>query len=184
MSDLVIRAATADELSTVEALLCEASAWLASRGIDQWQYPPHRDRITAALRRGECFLALRDGEPIATVQVDTHADPEFWKAGDQPDSALYVHRMAVSRKAAGANVGEMLLDWASERAATAGKAWVRLDAWKDNPGLHRYYEGIGFQLVRIVDLPHRRSGALYQRSTFRGHDTRSWRQRSTPGTTN
>jgi GNAT superfamily N-acetyltransferase len=99
------------------------------------------------------------------VQVDSSADPEFWEEGDGPDAALYVHRMAVSRKAAGANVGAVLLDWATERAFEAGKTWLRLDAWKDNPGLHRYYEKVGFQLVRIVDLPHRRSGALYQRPT-------------------
>jgi GNAT superfamily N-acetyltransferase len=163
VSDIEIRAARLDELATVEALLSGASTWLASRGIDQWQYPPRRDRITQALQRGECFLAVRDGEAIATVQVDAFADPEFWDAADGPEAALYVHRMAVSRKAAGENVGAVLLDWAAERAADAGKSWLRLDAWKDNPGLHRYYERVGFDLVRIVDLPHRRSGALYQR---------------------
>jgi GNAT superfamily N-acetyltransferase len=160
-----IRAARLDELSTVEALLSEASTWLASRGIDQWQYPPHRDRITQALQRGECFLAIREGEAIATLQVDSFADPEFWRSEDQPDAALYVHRMAVSRKAAGANVGQVMLDWATKRAAAASKRWLRLDAWKDNVGLHSYYERTGFQLVRIVNLPHRRSGALYQRPT-------------------
>jgi ribosomal protein S18 acetylase RimI-like enzyme len=76
-----------------------------------------------------------------------------------------VHRMAVSRKAAGANVGQVMLDWATKRAAAASKRWLRLDAWKDNVGLHSYYERTGFQLVRIVNLPHRRSGALYQRPT-------------------
>ncbi|MEW2523163.1 GNAT family N-acetyltransferase [Actinacidiphila alni] len=161
--DLHIRAARPDELSQVEHLLREASAWLASRGIDQWQFPPHRDRITAALERGEVFLALVDDQPIATLQVDAHADPEFWTAEDEPAGALYVHRMAVSRHCAGAGIGSMLLDWAAERAAAAGKAWLRLDAWKDNPGLHRYYEAEGFVLVRVIDLPHRGSGALFQR---------------------
>ncbi|MDT9684322.1 GNAT family N-acetyltransferase [Streptomyces sp. TRM76323] len=165
MSAIQVRAARPDELDTVEALLTEASRWLASRGIDQWQYPPHRDRITRALRRGVCFLAFQDGEPVGTVQVDDFADPEFWTPADQPDTALYVHRMAVARKASGAGVGEVLLEWAAERARSKGKAWLRLDAWKDNPGLHRYYRRAGFDLLRIVDLPHRRSGALFQRST-------------------
>ncbi|MGW0598363.1 GNAT family N-acetyltransferase [Streptomyces sp. NPDC002776] len=165
MNDLFIRAGRPDELGAVEALLREASAWLASRGIDQWQYPPHRDRITAALERGVCFLAFEDGEPIATMQVDDFADPEFWTPDDQPDAALYVHRMAVTRETAGVGVGGMLLDWASERAASQGKRWLRLDAWKDNQGLHRFYKDAGFTLLRTVDLPHRRSGALFQRPT-------------------
>ncbi|MFR9794630.1 GNAT family N-acetyltransferase [Streptomyces sp. MS06] len=163
MNDLRIRPGRPDELDTVEALLSEASGWLASRGIDQWQYPPHRDRITAALEQGVCFLASDDGEPVATIQVDDFADPEFWTPDDDPGDALYVHRMAVRRHAAGADVGARMLDWAAHRATTLGKRWLRLDAWKDNEGLHRYYKSVGFTLVRIVDLPHRRSGALFQR---------------------
>ncbi|WP_409236723.1 GNAT family N-acetyltransferase [Streptomyces sp. PA5.6] len=168
MKDLHIRAGRPDELGIVEALLREASAWLASRGIDQWQYPPHRDRITEALKRGVCYLAFEGGKPVATIQLDDFADPEFWTLDDQPDTALYVHRMAVTRETAGIGVGGMLLDWASERAGAQGKRWLRLDAWKDNPGLHRFYKGEGFALLRIVDLPHRRSGALFQRATGHG----------------
>ncbi|MBM9505299.1 GNAT family N-acetyltransferase [Actinacidiphila acididurans] len=167
MTDVAIRPAQPGELRVVEDLLREASAWLASRGIDQWQFPPHRDRITQALRRGEVFLATTDGLPMATLQLDDHADPEFWTTEDKPGDALYVHRMAVSRKFAGSGVGGTLLNWALERAATAGKPWLRLDAWKDNHGLHRYYESQGFTLVRVIDLPHRGSGALFQRPTVR-----------------
>ncbi|MFD8405337.1 GNAT family N-acetyltransferase [Streptomyces anulatus] len=168
MKNLLIRASHPDELDVVEALLREASAWLASRGIDQWQYPPHRDRILEALERGVCFLAFKEGEPVATIQVDDFADPEFWAPEDRPDAALYVHRMAVTRTASGAGIGSLLHDWASERAAAKRQQWLRLDAWKDNPGLHRFYEDAGFTLVRIVDLSHRRSGALFQRSTISG----------------
>lgn len=165
MNDLRIRRAGPDELNTVEALLNEASAWLASRGIDQWQYPPHRDRITAALERGVCFLVFEYGKPIATLQVDDFADPEFWTPDDAPETALYLHRMAVSRESAGSGVGARILDWAANHAAAQCKRWLRLDAWKDNEGLHRYYKTAGFSLVRIVDLPHRKSGALFQRAT-------------------
>ncbi len=171
MTEVVIRAASVDELSTVESLLKEASAWLADRRIDQWQYPPHRDRITRALELGDCFLVVEEGEAVATIQVDSYADPEFWTAEDQPGEALYVHRMAVKRSAAGGGLGALMLNWAGERATAAGKRWLRLDAWKDNPGLHRYYEGVGFRLVRIIDLPHRRSGALYERRVGRRGDS-------------
>lgn len=163
MTDLTIRPARPDELDVIEDLLREASAWLASRGIDQWQFPPHRDRITRALEHGEVFLAGIDSQPIATLQLDAHADPEFWNPADEPGDALYIHRMAVSRRYAGAGIGGKLLDWASDRAAAAGKPWLRLDAWKDNPGLHRYYESQGFTMLRVIDLPHRGSGALFQR---------------------
>ncbi|WP_225846965.1 GNAT family N-acetyltransferase [Streptomyces sp. HPF1205] len=165
MTDLHIRPARPDEQPIVEDLLREASAWLASRGIDQWQFPPHSDRIRRALQRGEVFLATVGDQPVATLQVDDHADLEFWTQEDEPGDALYVHRMAVTREFAGTGIGSTLLDWASERAAAAGKSWLRLDAWKDNVKLHSYYADHGFSLVRVVDLPHRGSGALFQRPT-------------------
>ncbi|WP_433890733.1 GNAT family N-acetyltransferase [Streptomyces sp. CA-111067] len=175
MTELHIRSARPDELGIVEGLLGEASAWLAARGIDQWQYPPHTERIRAAIQQGEVFLAFGGDRPAATLQVDASADPEFWTAEDRPEDALYVHRMAVSRAVAGARLGSSLLNWAADRAAGAGKPWLRLDAWKDNPGLHRYYESEGFTLVRVIDLPHRRSGALFQRSTRRTDQSRTSR---------
>jgi hypothetical protein len=55
--------------------------------------------------------------------------------------------MAVTRELAGVDIGGTLLNWASERVAAAEKRWLRLDAWKDNLGLHRYYKRQGFVLI-------------------------------------
>ncbi|MFJ4669784.1 GNAT family N-acetyltransferase [Kitasatospora purpeofusca] len=164
MTELEMRAATPDELPLVEKLLTGAGAWLASLGSDQWQFPPRRERLLDSMSRGECFIAFRDGEPVGTLTVDGQADPEFWQLADKPDAALYVHRMAIARDVAGQAVGARMLDWAEAHAAVAGKSRLRLDAWKTNPALHRYYLKQGFVLVRTVDLPHRQSGALFERS--------------------
>ncbi|MFD4907527.1 GNAT family N-acetyltransferase [Kitasatospora purpeofusca] len=163
MTVLEMRAAAPDELPLVEGLLIGAGEWLASLGSDQWQFPPRRARLLESMGRGECFLAFQDGQLVGTLTVDEQADPEFWRADDDPETALYVHRMAVARDAAGQAIGARMLDWATARAAAAGKARLRLDAWKTNPGLHRYYLGQGFTLVRTVDLLHRQSGALFER---------------------
>jgi GNAT superfamily N-acetyltransferase len=161
---VTVRPARADELETVASLWQEAAAWLAERGLDQWQYPPRHESIARNIAAGdECWLAEHDGQVVATITLDRHADLEFWQPEDDPDAALYVHRMVVARSSAGLDLGSALLDWACRRTAAAGKRWVRLDAWRTNPGLHRYYEGQGFSPVRIVDLAHRGSGALYQR---------------------
>ncbi|MFJ9901082.1 GNAT family N-acetyltransferase [Streptomyces sp. NPDC091280] len=165
MTHLDVRPAGRDELHLVEALLTDASTWLASRGIGQWQYPPERAEIKQAIGHGGCLLAFRNAQPVATIQVDDHADPEFWQEDDRPETALYVHRLAVSRSTVGQGIGSKLLDWAAQHSAEAGKTLLRLDAWKDNPALHAYYLRHGFELVRIVDVPHRGSGALFQRAT-------------------
>jgi GNAT superfamily N-acetyltransferase len=159
----LIRRARPDEVDTVAAMWTEAGQWLAAIGSDQWQYPARTERITASIAAGECWLVERDDEPAATITLDRYADPEFWTPADDPDNALYVHRMVVLRRFAGAGLGSALLDWAGARAERDGLRWLRLDAWRTNRRLRDYYERQGFALVRVVDLPHRRSGALYQR---------------------
>lgn len=165
MTTLDINPVGPDQLGVVESLLMEASEWLASLGSDQWQFPPRRERLLDSMSRGECFVAYSDGRPVGTLTVDEQADPEFWRSDDNPAAAMYVHRMAVARDAAGQAIGGRLLDWASAHAADAGKSLLRLDAWKTNQGLQQYYLGQGFTLVRLVDLPHRGSGALFERRT-------------------
>lgn len=159
-----LRPAIPDDQSAVEALWVDAAAWLAGIGSDQWQYPPRSTRIAASIAAGECWLVDDgNGPPVATITLDDYADPDFWRPADDPGDALYVHRMIVARHAAGAGLGGVLLDWASGRAQAAGRRWLRADCWRTNAGLRAWYEARGFGLVRVVGLPHRRSGALYQR---------------------
>ncbi|MEV5413668.1 GNAT family N-acetyltransferase [Thermopolyspora sp. NPDC052614] len=100
---------------------------------------------------------------VATMALDGFADPEFWTADDRPETAYYVHKLCTSRACAGLGLGRTLLDWATLRALADGMAWLRLDCAKTNAGLQGYYRSLGFRHVRTVDLPHRASGALFQR---------------------
>jgi GNAT superfamily N-acetyltransferase len=165
-----LRRATDGDLDGVLALLAETAGWLNRRGVRQWPadgFPA--GRITPLIGEGVLYLLDRqDGEdgpdgPVATLALDGHADPEFWSRGDEPGSALYVHKLAVARDHAGTGLGEALLDWAGLRVLALGKKWLRLDCSKDNPRLQDYYRGQRFAHLRTVDLPHRASGALFQR---------------------
>jgi ribosomal protein S18 acetylase RimI-like enzyme len=164
--ELTLRRATENDLPTVLTLLAEAAKWLNAAGVRQWPdggFPAAR--IEPIIEQGTMYL-LDDGidpVPAATMAVDGHADPEFWTRNDRPGDALYVHKLAVSRAYSGQGLGEVLLDWAVGRVAEEGRRWLRLDCAKDNPRLQAYYRRLGFRHVRTVDLPHRASGALFER---------------------
>jgi GNAT superfamily N-acetyltransferase len=117
--------------------------------------------LRPAIARGEVFTVRDHDQVVATFTLDDYADPDFWTESDDPKSALYVHRMIVSRAAAGHDLNAAILDWAEQHAAGAGRDWLRLDAWRTNLALHRYYERHGFQHIRTIGLPWRGSGALF-----------------------
>ncbi|GIH77732.1 GNAT family N-acetyltransferase [Planobispora longispora] len=167
---LALRRATRDDLPGVLGLLAKTAAWLNGRGVRQWPaggFPA--ERIIPLIEEGTLYVidgeddGDGEGRPAATVALDGNADPEFWTPQDSPDAALYVHKLAVARSHSGRGLGEALLDWAGLRVLAEGRRWLRLDCSKDNPGLQDYYRRQRFTHLRTVDLPHRASGALFQR---------------------
>lgn len=181
---LTLRRAGPGDLPRALALLAETSAWLHARGSRQWPrggFGP--ERIAPLIGERALYLLETDlgasgpgrprfddprPGPVACFALDGHADPEFWTPADRPADARYVHKLAVARAWAGRGVGDALLDWAGAATAAAGLSWLRLDCAKANPGLQRYYRRRGFTHLRTVDLPHRSSGALFQRAAGGG----------------
>jgi GNAT superfamily N-acetyltransferase len=129
-------------VATVGTLLDEATVWVGERGYEQWPLPFPRDEIDAAIERGEVYVAELDGDAVATVTL-LWEDPTYW--GERPADAAYVHKLAVSRACAGQRIGAAIVEWADVAAAAAGRAFLRLDCLRDNPGIRAYYERLGFE---------------------------------------
>lgn len=165
MTTLSIRRALPGEVVDIAALWTRASEWLATTGTDQWQYPVRVHAIRGEVAAGEVWVVRADdGRLIATVTLEDSDQSGLWQAGDQPERALYVHRLVVARSDRPAELGSSVLDWAGRRASAMGRDRLRLDAWTTNPGLHKYYLDHGFQHVRTVDKPDVVSGVLFERA--------------------
>ncbi|WP_063765515.1 GNAT family N-acetyltransferase [Herbidospora cretacea] len=163
-AELVLRRADGTDLPDVLTLLADAARWLDGLGVRQWPsggFPAAR--IAPLIDEGVLYVLTVGDETAAVMALDDHADAEFWTPSDRPESAFYVHKLAVNRAHSGRGLGEVLLDWAGLRALATGRRHVRLDCSKENLRLQRYYLGQRFRHVRTVDLPHRASGALFER---------------------
>jgi GNAT superfamily N-acetyltransferase len=172
MTHFQIRPAERGELDALMTLYEQTRQWLWSKGIDQWTAPDGddvaflakiRSSFEQAIEAGDCCVATVDGELAGAIIIDDRADPEFWTPDDDPDSALYVHRMLASRAPAARGVGAALLDLAAIVALASGRKRLRHDAWQTNTELHRYYERQGFTHLRTLPYTHRGSGALFER---------------------
>jgi ribosomal protein S18 acetylase RimI-like enzyme len=160
-AELHVRQAVPDDIDAAVQVITEVSAWLADKDIP-WliDFPgPFKKRID----QGEVYLAYLDNwETLTgTVSLGREPDPELWSS--YPGQARYIHRLAVRRKFASRGIGTALLDLAGHVAAMEGIPWLRLDCSKDNHALQNYYLAQGFEYLDTVDLPHRLSGALFQR---------------------
>ncbi len=126
------------QLEDALTVLDEAAAWLHRREVVQWPSRFEPSWVQGAIDRGEVWL-VRVGETIsATVTLD-RAD-RVWDG--VPGSALYVHRMAVRRQAAG--LGAVILAWAAAVARERDLEALRLDCVASNGRLRAYYEAAGF----------------------------------------
>jgi protein-tyrosine phosphatase len=157
---VTIRLATAQEVPLAAAILDEATAFVATKGFEQWPVPYPQEELRGRQRAGELFVYELDGE-VAAVFVLQREDVRFW--GERPDDALYLHKLAVRRRFAGRRVGTQIVEWALARTREEGRPFLRLDCMRDNPEIRAYYEALGFVERGEVDLG-RFVCSLYERA--------------------
>ena len=159
----VRRALPADVAASAE-ILDEASVYVRTLGFGHWPVPFPQDELALRIERGELYMVEVDKEPAATLTLLCE-DPDFW--GERPPDAVYLHKLAVRRAFAGRGLGAAIVEWVDERAASAGREFVRLDCQRDDPGIRAYYERLGFEHRGDKDDDSRFPVALYERHTRR-----------------
>ena len=167
---LVLRRASEEDFEAVRNLLTEASRWLRRKGTSQWALPwPNENgrnkNIRRAIRAGRTWIVW-DGNLAAATLTASPNHHEIWPSENWHEQAVYVRRLAVSRRYAGRGLGGQLLDWAGKRASREyGALWIRVDVWTTNVGLHDYYRRQGFEYCGLSPVPGYPSAALFQRAT-------------------
>ncbi|PPF85381.1 GNAT family N-acetyltransferase [Pseudoclavibacter sp. RFBJ3] len=140
-----VEAASELDVAAVANLIAQARAWLASRGIDQWQDEVPMSLLESDAAHGRLFV-VRDGDrTVATVTL-SDSDTAIW--GTTARTALYVHRLVVTQTHRGVGLGESVLDWARSQATAGSIPLLRLDCATENRVLRSYYEQRGFRHVR------------------------------------
>ncbi|MEU7899016.1 GNAT family N-acetyltransferase [Nonomuraea sp. NPDC049152] len=159
-----LRRATPEDFPAIIGLIENAATWLADKDTDQWQRPwPDRAardaRVWNGIAEAVTWVEERDGMIAATVTLTTAVQRELWEHHDPDADALYLHRLVVHRDLAGQGLGAEIIDWAAAR----GPGLLRIDVWRTNEALHKYYLRQGFEFVGISPLPGYPSAALFHR---------------------
>jgi GNAT superfamily N-acetyltransferase len=160
---MMLTRASEVDVPVVLDLLNDSADWLRSRGSDQWAAGFTGDRIARIVASGGTYIAWDLGDPVATITVNGAGDPALWAPRELAEPASYLSKMATARQYAGRGIGDALMSWAVDAADRRGDRWVRLDAWRSNSDLQRYYAERRWTYVRTEVAPGRNSGALFQR---------------------
>jgi GNAT superfamily N-acetyltransferase len=169
---LQLRRARLADLGAVTGLLAEASRWLRTKHTDQWAEPwpsedVRRQRIREAIQAGRTWIAWDSDRPAATITASPN-DHHIWPEENRREPAVYIRRLAVSRRYAGQGLGAQFLDWAGLRASRQyGAQWVRVDVWTTNTELHEYYRRQGFEFCGFCEtIEGYPSAALFQKPVY------------------
>jgi ribosomal protein S18 acetylase RimI-like enzyme len=139
----------ADDIDASAEILEAAASGGASEGRPSWSPGSFTgsesvgvSRLCRDLESKSLYLVWVGDRPVATFSL-LESDALYWPSAG--DDALYLHRFAVSRDAAGA--GRHAIEWAVGEARRRGREYIRLDCLAGNPGIRRYYERLGFAAV-------------------------------------
>jgi len=154
--NLVIRQAGGDDTRALVETLREAADWVTQLdGTTMWvEGELEEPRVRAEAEAGLFVVADVGGQVAGAIRFQLE-DQLFWPDLDGTDSA-FVHRLAVRRANAGQGISTALLQWATDRARSLGKRYLRLDCDAERSRLRALYEGFGFRLHS-----YRQVGAYY-----------------------
>ena len=151
------RKATPADLAGIMDVVHQAQAFIAGKGIDQWQdgYPSEA-LLAEDIRIGRAYV-FDDGGSVASIAVLT-AEPEpvydaiegAWHTGAP---YLTIHRMALGDAHRHSGLAGEILKNAVDMARSMHLSAVRADTHRGNAAMRRFLEKSGFQPCGIVAYP-------------------------------
>lgn len=149
---------------TIHAMRTSAEEWLRKKHLDQWNGERAKEAhgaLDKELNANQMVGWIENNHLVAVASIKG-PDLDFWTEEEASDpDAAWIGRFMVTEH--GNNYGSKLLNAIISQQHKEGKKIIRLDCWRDNKALHRYYENHGFKFIRMVEVPGRMSGALFER---------------------
>ena len=141
----LVRPARHSEAPQAVAILREAALWSGRFGESIWD--PDSFEIEQYVRLASIgeLVGGFDEAGMAAIMLLQDVDPVVW-SDDPPKQAVYLHKIAVRRRAAGRGWLPTMIDYAAIMARRAGASWIRLDT-VPLPRMIDLYRELGFALV-------------------------------------
>lgn len=119
------------------------------RGFFNWNSAyPSREQLFNDIHAGNLFIYIENYTVLGVVCLNEE-EPEEYKnlKFNQPEKALYVHRLAVHPEFMNNKIGSKMMSFASEYGKNHGFKSVRLDVICSNPSAIKLYTNSGYEKI-------------------------------------
>lgn len=174
--DILLRAATLDDLTEISNLYDTAKKLLKGREIDQWQDGyPNMDSARLDIESHCSFVLvdekLDEKKVIGTACIDVGIEPTYIKIYDgswklPQNHYAFVHRVAVDPNYAGKGLATTFFKKAKEMAIANNLLSVRCDTHKDNTAMQQSLKKAGFVHCGTIHLENGNERLAYEMPVF------------------
>ena len=125
-------------------ILREVGQWLVDNNQEMWDIDTlTADNLIDEHTRGNCYVLYADEQPAAAFILQW-ADPLYY-ADVPPNTAGFIHKVAIRRAFAGQNLFGPMLDFCRHQCVARGIHEIQLETDATRPALLLFYERYSFR---------------------------------------
>lgn len=160
---IYVRPAEFTDLETMEAIIQQATKFLAAQGSPQWQqgYGPNRRNLEEDITKGESFVLIADGKVIGVSALVTGVDEAYTAITEGTWDSTYpeyisIHRIAVDQEIRGQGIAKQFLQLLITATRIKGYHDLRIDTYPKNEIMERAIFSVGFEYKGMIkfNIPH------------------------------
>jgi GNAT superfamily N-acetyltransferase len=136
-----IRLATLNDQQQVLSVLNKVTLGLQKKGINQWDYPWHVDKIVSEIKNNHTYVLLMGKEIVGTFCIK---DIDFLSQLTINSKSIYLSQIAILPEYQGNNLGLVIIEFACSFAIEVNKT-IYLDCWAGNDKLKDFYLNTDFK---------------------------------------
>lgn len=123
---------------------------------------PSPELLKESLSAGELYIGLMNGRMASAMILNHECNDGYqditWPAALPPASITLIHALGVHPEYAGQHIGRRMVEFAADKAKTAGQKALRLDVLKGNTPAEKLYTRFGFQSRGVVRMYYEDTG--------------------------
>lgn len=150
MTEITFAQLPETEFAAAVAILVEVTEWLLSKGIQQWLQPLPEAIYRQRQDAGENYALYVDGTLAAVVSLMTYR-PIYWAEYLPETPFIWLGTLAVARRFAGQNLGEVTVKRAVEavrqRLQPGESTFIYMDCLYGTGFLPAFYTRLGFETL-------------------------------------